>query len=251
MKYLVLLLLTLASCNAAENRTSDTGQNFADSPEFYEGRVPIDEQSYLYCEVSLYPSVITGEGKYDLKESIEGATSVHTEEMSGSYSSVTDKEGSAIITLHGSARTAHLVRVYTTVSGKIRTENFRDTDLTFVRNRNERLIVLDRYSRPVSLSYRHNLVKRTSDIFTIEGYFRHKEDTAEFYEMNTQTKWPIAKMGAFMDAAQQYYSITSRKNEPIYLKGTGFVVELVNAENKRVRALVFKKILQTTSVSSE
>jgi hypothetical protein len=253
MKHILVCLVLLAgSCSTPEKRIDDSRvSEKGTDPEYFEGRIPLDEHSSLYLEISLKPSIVQGEGKYLLRESIERPGEPEIRETTGIYSAAVHEDGSTIITLHGSARTTRLTRTYTTPSRKTRTEAFRNTDLTLRRDGDRKLIVLDDNSNLISSAYHHNLLKRSPDIFTVEGYFRHKEDTAEFYEMNTQTKWPLTQFGAYMDAARQYYRIATKKNEPIYLKGTAFVIEQDTPGNKRIRALVFKRILQTSSVSAE
>jgi hypothetical protein len=109
------------------------------------------------------------------------------------------------------------------------------------------LSVMTTFSEPVSRDANHYIHKRSSDMFTIEGYFRHTGDSADFYEMNTEKRWAVSKAGAYIPAIQQYHQLSEEKFEPVYLKGVGYSINRPDESGKKIQALVIKRLLQMSS----
>ena len=129
----------------------------------------------------------------------------------------------------------------------IREEVFRDSDLTVKLKGKNTLVVLDESLQPVTIDPVFNLHRRTSKLFTVEGYFRHNGDTADFLEMNTKESWAVSKLGDYRHAIRQYHQLTSEKFEVTYLKGVAYTIRQTNRQGNAVDALVLKNILQMTS----
>lgn len=176
----------------------------------YEGRIPLNENTHLYIALSMLPGDQTGEGSYRLEEFAE-TENVYTRASSfnGKYSTFFgDFPEEAVIQFINSAQPEGLRRSYltpgyqrnTTSSHRrvVREEPFRRTDLVVKRERKNRLIVLDQDLNPLSFDPAYNLTKRTSKLFTVEGYFRHNGDTADFFELNTREPWPVSKLGNYI-----------------------------------------------------
>lgn len=260
-----VLLLTVLSCN----HRSAVNEEFPRVSEenggwiTYEGRVPLNENGSLYLEVHMLPSSQTGEGLYQITEYLETGNSRSAETAyKGKYSTFYgDTPDEMIVQFYNSSRPDGLRRTYLTPGFRenltdsdlkmIREEPFRTTDLilkTFGRNK---LLVLDDHLQVASDDGEHNLVKRTSKPFTIEGYFRHNGDSADFREMNTGEKWAVSKYGEYHKAIREYHQLTQRKFDVTYLKGIGFSIRHTNRQGKDVEALVIKRVLQMTADSAE
>lgn len=128
---------------------------------------------------------------------------------------------------------------------------FRKTDLTLQSYGNNKLLILDNDSNPVTTDAEYNLTRRRSTLFTVEGYFVYQDDRANFFETNTKENFTVSKLGAFYDACRQYHQLTEKKSEPIYLKAVGFLISDPNADGDETESLVLKRIVQTSSVSPQ
>lgn len=196
------MILTFFSCNTGEKipGTFPISEGGDDHWIVYEGRVPLDEKKNLYMEVSMLPSDLTGEGYFQLSESLEkDHTYTPVSEFRGKYATIYGEGPEELIVhLHNSAQAEGLKRTYLSNTGYktyfsdadiqvIKEEFFRKTDLTLLSPGKNKLIVLDQNLKPLTLDPQYNLTKRTSKLFTVEGYFRHKGDTADFFEMNKYT----------------------------------------------------------------
>ena len=225
----------------------------------YEGKVPLNEETYLQIEVSMLPSEVLGEGAFRLTESlqVEDARQIVTK-AEGRYSTIYgDGPENLIVHLHNSAHPTGFSRTYLSRRGGtnsnspgkvLKEELFRQTELTLKSHGRNKLLVLDQHLEPVALDAEYNLFKRTSVLFTVEGYFRHNGDTADFFEINTQEKWPIAKLASYENACKEYHKLVKEKHEVTYMKATAYAInQFDQPEEEAVDALVFKKILQMTT----
>ena len=268
MKKFAPLLIFLAFCCGTERNPTEKNP-FPETSTgttgwmIYEGRVPLEETRFLYIEVSLLPAGIIGEGNYSLRETLQdenGETAISA--FNGVYSTL-HGEGAddLIIHLHTSSQQEGVKRTYLVKTGfkeyqsksdirRIREEIFRKTDLTLKPESKNKLIVLDQHLKPVSDESHFNLIKRASPLFTLEGYFRHNGDTAEFLEMNTKARWAVSKLGRYTEATRQYHKLIKNKFELTYLKAVGYSIDHRNKKGEETQALVFKKILQMSSSPS-
>jgi len=228
----------------------DDSENSIASSEWvvYDGEVPLDESRTLAIVLSLKQGTNVSEGEYQLTE-FEKKENMQAElgKSKGTYAASFDTDTQAwIIRLQGAALENGVKRIYRPNPGTIREEIFRTRDLTLKKEDDDRLMVLDADEEPVSTEPGFNLIKRTSGLFTAEGYFVYKGNTAEFYEMNTHEKWTVSKRGAFYEAANQYHQLAKEKFESLYLKAVAFSIHS-DAKKGNNRMLVFKRIIQTSS----
>jgi hypothetical protein len=260
-KIIYFILIGIFSCE--HERTRDRVSP-ADTPEdnawqVYEGRVPLNEKTNLYLEVSMLPSEHRGEGSFVLHEFLEeeGARTPQSS-FKGNYSTLYGETPEAqVIQFHHSAQEEGVKRTYLSPGFQgefansqikmIREEVFRKTDLTVKIQGKNHLLVLDENLKVISTDPAFTLTKRTSKLFTVEGYFRHNGDTADFLEMNTKERWAVTKLGNYDQAISQYHRLASDKFEVTYLKGIGYSVRHINKDGREVEALVLKQILQMTS----
>jgi hypothetical protein len=256
MKKRICLFLLIASCSPKrEELRFYPDSRSASTESIYEGRLPLDEKRVLVIELNLLPYANSAEGQYKLQETIEDWTSSYPlPARSGTYSSYQDEER-ILVRLHNSALGDGVIRTYYAKNEKgdirFREENLRGVDLNLLRLDDETFSVLSTTSEPVSRNADDHLYKRTSSYFTIEGYFRHTGDSADFFEMNTEHRWAVSKMGAYTSAIRQYHELVQEKFQPVYLKGVGFSINRPNESGKKVEALVIKKLVQMSSVATE
>ncbi|HEY9487134.1 MAG TPA: hypothetical protein VIQ51_02310 [Chryseosolibacter sp.] len=229
----------------------------------YEGRVPLNHDDYLYMELSMLPGDRSNEGTYELAEFLEeGLKATSLSSFKGKYSTLRGENLNELIVLfHNSARSDGLKRIYTTRSHRgaatdtgpkiIREEPFRKTDLALKTAGDNKLLVLDDHLRIVSDEREHNLIRRNSRLFTVEGYFRHKGDTADFFEMNTGEMWAVTKLGDYNKAIRQYHLLTNRKFEVTHIKGIAYSVRHINKAGEKIEALTIKKVIQMTTSTAE
>ena len=252
LKIFLLLVVILLSCQPRQ----PLSEQFPVPPEeqewiTYEGRVPLDDKRNLYIEVSMLPIGTTGEGNYKLTETLEDNNSQTViSEFKGDYSTYTIADEVVIVQFYNSAMTEGIKRVFTSNNGKTLSEKyFRKSDLKLKKEGDQKLVVLDN-AEPITPDADYNLVKHTSKLFTVEGYFRHNGDSAVFFEINTKEKWAVSKYGVYGQAAHEYHQLVKDKFDAIYLKGIGFSIDHINKDGKKIQALVFKKILQTSLPAS-
>ena len=258
-KLFYFILIAAFSCENSRNPRGELPFSPKENLSWfaYEGRVPLDEKRHLYLELSISGAAQTGEGSFHLEEFLEEDSKRSAVASSnGSYSTLFGANpDERILQFHNTGHTQPLTRKYL-IQGfkgnrKIREEPFRGSDLAVRSEGNNKLIVLNKDLQPVSLDREHNLIKRASRIFTIEGYFRHNGDSADFYELNTGDACPVTKLGDYHTAIRQYYQLTERKFEVTYMKGIGFSISHTDERGRQIEALVVKKVLQMTSTTDE
>ena len=262
---LYFILIAAFSCeNPGNTRSGSLFPPEENASRFaYEGRVPLDEKRHLYIELSISEARHSGEGSFHLEEFLEednkrSPVASFTGNYSTLFSSNPDKR---VLQLHNTGHSEPLTRKYLTRGFKgnltdsnirmIREEPFRETDLALSIEGNHKLIVLNKDLQPVSLDREYNLIKRTSRIFTIEGYFRHNGDSADFHELNTEDTWAVTKFGDYETAIRQYHQLTQRKFEVTYMKAIGFSISHTDKRGHQIEALVIRKVLQMTSTPHE
>jgi hypothetical protein len=221
----------------------------------YEGRIPLDDHRALVIEMNLLASATPAEGEYQLFEYIDNGSSIDAiSKLTGSYSSYREGEN-VVVQLFNSSLGDLVNRTYYAKNERgdlrYREEKLRAVDLRLLRHDDETFSVLATTSKPVSVNANDRIYKRTSVYFTIEGYFRHTGDSADFFEVNTETRWAVTKMGAYGAAIRQYHELAQDKFQPVYLKGVGFSINRPDEKGNRVEALVIKKLVQMSSLASK
>lgn len=247
-RYLFVILCVLSACGDSKRSEEEFPVKSASDWITYEGRVPLDEENNLYLEVSMLPGN-PGEGYYKLEEFLETPASTDkTLSFKGTYATFSTPSGEIEIHFHNSSYPRGLKRRYTSPDGKrLREEDYRVHDLILRKDGDFRLIALDNSNEPISSDENHNLSKRTSNVFTVEGKFAHVGDSSVFYEVNTKQTWSVSKQGAYELATRQYHQLANSKNEGIYLKGTGFSVRQIDGRGRSKESLVFKDVITMSS----
>jgi hypothetical protein len=248
LRYFSLLTLFLSACDSAKPVDEEFPVEEVSDWITYEGRVPLNDKENLYLEIDMLPRA-PGEGLYFLKERFEGETGMEdVGSFKGNYTTFSSADGNIEIHFQNSSYETGIKRSYRSPDGKrIREEDYRVRDLVLRKDGDYRMIALDNANEPISIEANHNLSKRTSIVFTVEGKFAHVGDSSVFYEVNTNRTWPVSRQGLYELATRQYHQLANSKNEGIYLKGTGFSIQQENKKGKLREALVFKKIITMTS----
>jgi hypothetical protein len=248
---LSIVLLLFFCCCAKKDITEPIVQSIQPQWNFYEGKIPLDDTHNLIIELALLTGDNPLEGSYRLIEKIESENLLEdVSDLEGSFSMFNDN-GRVVIQLLNSSLSIPVKRTFYKKDEKgksvFREENLRARDLSLLYLDDDMMSVLATFSEPVSADPNHYIYRKTSDPFTIEGYFRHTGDSADFYEMNTERRWPISKSGAYLSAIKQYHLLAEEKFEPVYLKGVGFSINRPDKTGKKVQALVIKRLLQMSS----
>lgn len=263
-KTFYFILIGLFSCQTEKKPDEVSLEDPSEYTEWmvYEGRIPLNENSHLYIEVSMLPGEPNGEGSYRLEEFIETEnTYTPASSFNGKYSTLYgDFPAEMVLHFINSAQPEGVTRTYVTPGFQgnishsqlkmIREESFRKTDLVLQVESKNKLVVLDQHLEPVSVDPVYKLTRRTSRLFTVEGYFRHNGDTVDFFEMNTRERWAVSKLGDYHQAIRQYHKLVKEKFEVTYIKATGYSIRHINREGSEIEALVFKRVLQMTSSPS-
>jgi hypothetical protein len=118
-----------------------------------------------------------------------------------------------------------------------------EIEMYFRSDGNDRLIALDKNLRPLSEDENFTLHRRSKP-FTVEGYLTFDNDTADFFEMNVNENWAVAKLGAYKTAKRKYLELAKEKYEGLYVKGLAYSVHHVNAKGQDIDALVLRQIFE-------
>jgi hypothetical protein len=216
---LVLNVILWLSVSCRDSKKPDLSNNNFDAELnlnviSYEGDVLFDSGKYLHLVVDLFPSD-DREGKFQVTEyvrynDISGSKQIKR----GVYDVYHDGDERTVIILQSSALAHPLRRTSLTEGGKVRTEDFRDNDLTFLL-REDHLELLDGNEK-ISSNPEDFLYKRTTPEFTIEGYLMYFQDTAWVYETNTGIQWPLTKLGVFYQVARERNTLAEKKYDTTY-----------------------------------
>jgi hypothetical protein len=244
---LTIILSLPVSCRDSEkqdlpNNNFDTELNL--SAVSYEGDILFDSGKYLHLVVDLFPSDDT-EGEFQVTEYVRFNDIAASKQLKrGLYNIYHDGDKRTVMILQSSTLAHTLRRTSLTKEGRIRIENFRDNDLTFLL-REDHLELLDGDEK-ISNNPEDFLYKRTTPEFTIEGYLMYFHDTAWIYETNTGIQWPLTKLGTFYQVARERNTLAKKKYDTTYLKATGYCIESVVGKNERRNVLVLKRIIQSS-----
>ena len=131
--------------------------------------------------------------------------------------------------------------------GNFARPDFGKQDLYLKSEGEHRLVFVDEDFQETSGNY--VLTRRSSPMFTVEGYFSVYDDTTDFFERNTQKKWTVAQLAAYDEAVKKYTYLSKEKFEGVYLKALAYTVRHLTKEGEEIDALVFKRILQMDSTT--
>ena len=126
--------------------------------------------------------------------------------------------------------------------------SFVQEDLYLKISGDHELVLVDDNFR--QLAQKYTLIRRTSPLFTVEGYITFYGDTADFFERNTRKTWAIARLGEYDIALKKYNSVSKERFEGVYVKALSYTVRRVDRSGKEIDALVFKRLLERDSLQS-
>lgn len=208
----------------------------------YEGILLSENGQEIEAVLHLIPGTPGLDSHYRLLESLilphDSRIAMGTK-STGTYSVLIGSPGQHIIQLKDRNLISSVMRGKTFATADRVTK-----DLFLKSDGDHRLVLVDENLKEVGPRY--TLVRR-SELFTVEGYFTVYSDTSEYYERNTQKKWPVAQLASYDEAVSKYHSFASEESEGIYLKALSYTVRHIDTTGVEYDALVFKKILKMDS----
>jgi hypothetical protein len=210
----------------------------------YEGTLPSSYGPDLHVELSLFPGAPGLDSRYKMIEYPEAGSPAE-------YRGWTGSAGKYIVLLSPGGKIIHIPdRSYIrsiSITGEFPRPEIGKENL-YLKNHGEyKLIFLDEHLEELSDNY--VLTRRTSPLFTVEGYFSVYNDTTDFFERNTRKEWPVAELAEYDEAVKHHDYLSKEKFEGVYLKALAYTVRHLNREGEEIDALVFKKILHMDSTA--
>lgn len=211
----------------------------------YEGTLPASYGPDVHVELSLFPGAPGLGSRYNMMEypDVSRWSEVFAGMIrsSGRYLVLSSPEGRII---HISDRT--FIRSIS-MRGDLRMPEFGKENLYLKSDGEEKLVFVDENIKEKNRDY--VLTRRSSPLFTVEGYFSVYNDTTDFYERNTGKAWAVARLGRYGEAVKKYDYLAKEKFEGVYVKALAYTVRHLTPEGKEIHALVFKKILHMDSTA--
>ncbi|HEU5147382.1 MAG TPA: hypothetical protein VFT90_11735 [Chryseosolibacter sp.] len=250
-KLLFFLLLTAFIACSKLRPSSETFPHYEIEQEdwiIYEGILPANNGKEVKVELSLVPATPGMDSDYQMKESF------HSEEPGSEYAAsissigkytVLSSPGGLLIRLIDKRNTGALF-LNRKLSRTPDKEFQIKEDLYLKSNGEHELILVDGDFNAVDRRY--TLTRRTSPLFTVEGYFTVYSDTTDFFEKNTRKKWSVAHLGEYDEAVKKYNYLAKENFEGVYVKALSYSVLRKNKKGEDVKALVFKRILEIDSM---
>lgn len=249
---LILLAVVPLSCSTKEEAPPPVyPAAYEAEPEWvqYEGYYPDGRGGRLTLELSLKTGGVGVENQFKFSErDFECNCMYHGGNGAGSYSTMYGANPSeTVIELRGDG-----FNYYVTAgdeSSKSNREKFMtertasEIEMFFRSDGNDRLIALAKNLQPLSEDETYTLHRR-SKLFTVEGYLTFDKDSAEFFEMNTNENWVVAKLGVYKSAKFKYLELAKEKFEGLYVKALGYSVNHVNPKGQDINALVLRQIFE-------
>lgn len=250
--YLPLFLVLLFACSTKEENapSSFVPGGFETEPEWvqYEGYYPDGRGGKLTLELSLKNGGVGVENEFKFSERDYACECMfHGGTSGGTYSTMYGANPSeTVIRLQGKGFTHYVTAGNKTLidAKKFLTERSElDIDMFFRSDGGDRLIALDKNLNPLAEG-ENFVLHRRSKPFTVEGYLTFDRDTAEFFEMNVNENWAVAKLGIYDVAKIKYLGMAKEKFEGLYVKGLAYSVNHINAKGKDIDALVLRQIFE-------
>jgi len=249
MKTLVMILMAGAVCSCS--RTQPASEPYPDyliKDEdwiVYEGTLPVTNSGDTHVELSLYPGAPGLDSRYRMMEYPDTPSTTGYRGWIGS-------RGTYVVLSSPEARIIHITD-RSVFKAFLQGENFPrpdfgKQDLYLKSDGDNRLMFVDEDFRETSDHY--VLTRRSSPLFTVEGYFSVYNDTTDFFEKNTQKQWSVAQLGAYDEAVRKYTYLSKEKFEGVYLKALAYTVRHLPKDGEEIDALVFKKILEMDSTTN-
>jgi hypothetical protein len=248
----VLILTFLFSCSTKEKAPPAAYPTaYEAEPEwvYFEGYYPDGRGGRMTMELSLKSGGVGVESQYKFSErDYECNCTYHGGNAAGSYSTMYGANPSeTVIELRGKGF------LYYVTAGDETTKSNReifmtdrtasDIEMFFRSDGNDRLVALDKNLRPLSEDEEYTLHRRSKP-FTVEGYLTFTSDSAEFFEMNVNETWVVAKLGSYKSAKFKYLQLVKEKFEGLYVKALAYSVHHVNAKGEDIDALVLRQIFE-------
>ena len=249
MKTLIFLLAVAVFSCSGPQPDSEPYPNYLIEEEdwiVYEGTLPSSYGPDVHVELSLFPVTPGLDSRYNMIESYPNTVS--PKEYGGWIRSV----GRYIVLSSPDGQIIHITdrNFIRSVSmrGDFPMPEFGTENLYLKSDGEHRLIFIDESLKEQSRKYL--LTRRSSPLFTVEGYFSVYNDTTDFFEKNTRKQWSVAQLGEYDEAVKNYNYLAKEKFEGVYLKALAYAVRHPTREGEEIDALVFKKILQMDSTEA-
>lgn len=248
MKTLVILFAVLVvSCSGPQCELEPYPNYLIEDEDWivYEGTLPSSYGPEVTVELSLFPGAPGYESRYNLIESYQNTPSPQEYggwiRSTGRYIVLSSPDGQIIhITDRNFVESVSL-------KGEFPRPTFDTEDLYLKSDGDHRLIFVDERMKEGTPPY--VLTRRSSQLFTVEGYFSVYNDTSEYFEKNTRKDWSVARLAAYDEAVMKYRTLAKEKFEGVYLKALAYAVRHSTSDGKEIDALVFKDILEMDSTA--
>lgn len=250
MRHFIIFLYVAGTLSCSRSRLSDEPFPPYETPDedwiTYEGTIPWDHGVEAYVELSLRPGAPGIESFYSMHETITG-------KYAGlKFATGMSSKGKYAVLIGGDARILQIqdrqkmkTLPHENYFGKV---TYEQEDLYLKISNDHELVLVDKDFQRLEKKY--TLIRRTSPLFTVEGYFTVYDDTTDFFERNTRKKWSIAQLGEYDLAVKKYNYVSKEKFEGVYIKALSYTVRSVDKGGKEIDALVFKTLLGEDSLRS-
>jgi hypothetical protein len=242
----ILLAVAALSCSESQPAT-DPYPNYLIKDEdwiVYEGTLPTTQGPDVHVELSLFPGAPGLESRYRILE-------YPNDESQRVYAGWIGNRGKYMLLSSPEGLIIHIPdRSFVTgikKKGDFPIPEIGKQDLYLKIDGEHKLIFLDENLKELAGNY--HLIRRTSPLFTVEGYFSVYSDTTDFYERNTTKEWAVAELAAYSEAVKNYDLLSREKFEGVYLKALAYTVSHADQNGEEIDVLVFKKILQMDSTA--
>lgn len=245
---LILLAAVIFSCSRPQP-VSQSYPNYLIKEEdwiVYEGTLPSSYGPEVHVELSLFPGPPGLDSRYMMVE-YPDTIRQPTKEFegwvgsSGRYMVLSSSQDQII---HISDRT--FVRAIS-MKGDFPRPEFGKENLYLKSEGEDELVLVDENLKEKNHNY--VLTRRSSPLFTVEGYFSLYDGTTDFYEKNTRKVWSVAQLAEYDKAVKKYKYLAKQKFEGVYLKALSYTVRDLTQDGKEINLLVFKKILHMDSTT--
>ena len=246
--FLIVWAVVLFACSGPQSDFEPYPNYLIEEEDWivYEGTLPSSNGPDVHVELSLFPGAPGVDARWHMTEWYPKALS--PKEFGGWIRSV----GRYNVLSSADGQIIHITdrRFISSVSmgAEFGMPEFDNENLYLKSDGQHHLILMDE-----SLAERNRkylLTRRSSPLFTVEGYFSVYDSTADFFERNTGKEWPVAQLAEYDEAVKNYEDLAKEKFEGVYLKALAYAVRHQTKEGKEIDALVFKKILEMDSTAS-
>ena len=217
--FTILMVGVTLSCSRLEPASEEFPHYQVKDEEWivYEGRLPTTNDTDVHVELSLFPGAPGLDSRYRMMEFPDTASSTR-------YRGLVGSRGRYIVLSSPEARIIHITD-RSVFKAFVQRENFPlpefgKQDVYLKIDGEHRLMFVNEDFRETSVKY--VLTRRTSPLFTVEGYFSVYNDTTDFFEKNTQKQWSVAQLGAYDEAVRKYTYLSKEKFEGVYLKALAY-----------------------------